>query len=83
VLFLFSRCVVTGNWLRMESLPPKTQDRIKKLSTEYLVLKLTKAGLDEEAILKMSRDHLMAACAELVRLYIGWALRSESSSRWP
>jgi len=50
----------------MESLPPKTQDQIKKISSEYLVLKLTKAGLDEEAILKMSRDHLMAAWADLV-----------------
>jgi len=36
----------------MESLPPKTQEHIKKMSTEYLVLKLTKAGLEEEAILK-------------------------------
>jgi len=36
------------------------------MSTEYLVLKLTKAGLDKETILKMSRDHLMAAWAELV-----------------
>jgi len=50
----------------MESLPPKTQEQIKKMSTEYLVLKLTKAGLDKETILKMSRDHLMAAWAELV-----------------
>ena len=50
----------------MESLPPKTQEQIKKMSTEYLVLKLTKAGLDEEVILKMSREQLMAAWADLV-----------------
>ena len=50
----------------MESLPPKTQEQIKKMSTEYLVLKLTKAGLDEETILKMSREQLMAAWADLV-----------------
>jgi len=50
----------------MESLPPKTQEQIKKMSAEYLVLKLTKAGVDEETILKMSRDQLMAAWAELV-----------------
>ena len=50
----------------METLPPKTQEQIKKMSTEYLVLKLTKAGVDEEAILKMSREQLMAAWAELV-----------------
>jgi len=50
----------------MESLPPKTQEQIKKMSTEYLVLKLTKTGLDEDAILKISRDHLMPAWAELV-----------------
>jgi len=36
------------------------------MATEYLVLKLTKAGLDEDAILKMSRDQLMAAWAELI-----------------
>jgi hypothetical protein len=45
----------------METLPPKTQEQIKKMSTEYLVLKLTKAGIDEEAILKMSREQLMVA----------------------
>ena len=50
----------------METLPPKTQEQIEKLSTAYLVLKLTKAGIDEEAILKMSREQLMAAWAELV-----------------
>jgi len=50
----------------MEFFPPKTHEQIKKMSTEYLVLKLTKAGLDEEAILKMTRDQLMAAWAELV-----------------
>ena len=50
----------------MESLPPKTQEQIKKMSTEYLVLKLSKAGLDEDTILKMSREQLMAAWADLV-----------------
>jgi len=50
----------------MKSLPPKTQEQIKKMSTDYLVLKLTKAGLDGEAILKISREHSMAAWAELV-----------------
>jgi len=50
----------------METLLPKTQEQIKKMSTEYLVLKLTKAGIDDEAILKMSREQLMAAWAELV-----------------
>ena len=50
----------------MESLPPKTQEQIKKMSTEYLVLKLSKAGLDEEVILKMSREQLMATWADLV-----------------
>jgi hypothetical protein len=50
----------------METLPPKTQEQIKKMSSEYLVLKLTKAGIDEEVILKMSREQLMAAWAELI-----------------
>jgi len=39
---------------------------MKKMPTGYLVLKLTKAGLDEETTLKMFCDHLMAAWAELV-----------------
>ena len=50
----------------MESLPPKTQEQIKKMSSEYLVLKLTKAGIDEDVSMKMSREQLMAAWAELV-----------------
>jgi hypothetical protein len=50
----------------MESLNPKTQEQIKKMSTEYLYVKLAKAGYDEEAIVKMSREQLIAAWAELV-----------------
>jgi hypothetical protein len=50
----------------MESLNPKTQEQIKKLSTEYLYVKLAKAGYDEEAIVKMSHEQLIAAWAELV-----------------
>jgi len=33
---------------------------------EYLVLKLSKAGMDKESILKMLREQLMAAWTELV-----------------
>jgi hypothetical protein len=40
--------------------------QIKKMSTEYLYVKLAKAGYDEEAIVKMSREQLIAAWAELV-----------------
>jgi hypothetical protein len=50
----------------MESLNPKTQEQIKMMSTEYLYVKLAKAGYDEEAIVKMSREQLIAAWAELV-----------------
>jgi hypothetical protein len=50
----------------MESLNPKTQEQIKKMSTEYLCVKLAKAGYDKEAIVKMSREQLIAAWAELV-----------------
>jgi hypothetical protein len=50
----------------MESLNPKTQEQIKKMSTEYLYVKLAKAGYDEEAIIKMSREQLIAAWDELV-----------------
>jgi RIO-like serine/threonine protein kinase len=50
----------------MESLPPKTQELIKKMSTTSLTVKLTKAGYDEEAITDMTREQLIAAWAELV-----------------
>jgi hypothetical protein len=50
----------------MESLNPKTQEQIKKRSTEYLYVKLAKASYDERAIVKMSREQLIAAWAELV-----------------
>ena len=50
----------------MESLPPKTQEQIKKTSTEALTVKLAKVGYDEEAIVKMSREQLIATWAELV-----------------
>jgi predicted protein tyrosine phosphatase len=50
----------------MKSLNPKTQEQIKKMSTQYLYVKLAKAGYDEQAIVKMSREQLIAAWAELV-----------------
>ena len=51
----------------METLPPKTQEQIKKnVNRISSVETITKAGVDEEAILKMSREQLMAAWAELV-----------------
>jgi hypothetical protein len=50
----------------MESLNPKTQEQIKKMSREYLYVKLAKAGYDEEAIVKMSREQLIATWTELV-----------------
>ncbi len=50
----------------MESLPPKTQESIKKLSTASVTVKLIKAGYDEEAIVDMTREQLIAAWAELV-----------------
>lgn len=50
----------------MESLPAKTQEQIRKMSTEALLVKLARAGYDEEAISKMNREQAMAAWAELV-----------------
>jgi hypothetical protein len=47
----------------MESLNPKTQEQMKKMSTEHIK---AKAGYDEEAIVKMSREQLIAAWAELL-----------------
>jgi hypothetical protein len=42
------------------------RDTIKKMYKERLVMKLLKAGLDEEAIAEMSREQLVNAWAELV-----------------
>jgi hypothetical protein len=50
----------------MESLPPKTQELIKKMSTGILSVKLSRAGYEEEAIAEMTREQLIAAWAELV-----------------
>jgi hypothetical protein len=40
----------------MEKLEPSVRDTIKKMSKERLVVKLLKAGLEEEAIAEMSRE---------------------------
>jgi hypothetical protein len=50
----------------MEKLEPSVRDTIKKMSKERLVMKLLKAGLEEEAIAEMSREQLVNAWAELV-----------------
>jgi hypothetical protein len=50
----------------MEKLEPSVRDTIKKMSKERLVVKLLKAGLEEEAIVEMSREQLVNAWAELV-----------------
>jgi len=54
----------------MESLPSKTQEQIKKMSTEYAVLKLTKAGLNEDAILKCRVINYWLAWAELIGILV-------------
>jgi hypothetical protein len=50
----------------MEKLEPSVRDTIKIMSEERLVVKLLKAGLEEEAIVEMSRKQLVNAWAELV-----------------
>jgi hypothetical protein len=50
----------------MEKLEPSVRDTIKKMSKERLVMKLIKAGLEEEAIAEISREQLVNAWAELV-----------------
>ena len=50
----------------MEKLEPSVRDTIKKMSKERLVVKLLKVGLEEEAIVEMSREQLVNAWAELV-----------------
>jgi hypothetical protein len=45
----------------MESLPPKTQEFIKNMSTRSLTVKLTKVAYDEEDITDMTREQLIAA----------------------
>jgi hypothetical protein len=43
----------------MEKLEPSVRDTIKKMSKERLLMKLLKAGLEEEAIAEMSREQLV------------------------
>lgn len=50
----------------MEKLEPKVQETIKKMSSDRLRMKLVKAGLDEDNVAEMSREHLISAWAELV-----------------
>jgi hypothetical protein len=50
----------------MEKLEPSVRDTIEKMPKERLVMKLLKAGLEEDAIAEMSREQLVNAWAELV-----------------
>jgi hypothetical protein len=45
----------------MEKREPSVRDTIKKMSKERLLMKLLKAGLEEEAIAEMSREQLINA----------------------
>jgi len=49
----------------MDKLSDSDQAELKKCSTERLVARLCKAGLDEEKILAMDRQALLNAAAEL------------------
>lgn len=48
----------------MDKLNAKQQEEVKRMSTERLVIKLTKVGYDEETLASMDRGALMAAFAE-------------------
>jgi transcription initiation factor TFIID subunit TAF12 len=50
---------------KVEKLEPSVRDTLKKMSKERLV-KLLKAGLEEEAVVEMSREQLVNAWAEFV-----------------
>ena len=50
----------------MDRLSQDKQDNIKKMSTERLIIFLTRAGLDEETVLAMDRPQMMETWAELV-----------------
>ena len=50
----------------MDSLSSEKQAAIKKISTNTLVAKLIKAGYDEEVVVEMDRDQLIAELAECV-----------------
>jgi hypothetical protein len=50
----------------MESLPYKTQELIKKMSTARVTVKLIKADYDDEAVADITREQLIAVWAELV-----------------
>ena len=49
----------------MDRLPPESQEQLKKMSTDRLRVKLTKAGYDEDRLLDMGRTELLEAMAEV------------------
>jgi len=48
----------------MDRLPPETQESLKKTGTDRLTVKLGRAGVDEEEVLRMDRPELLEAVAK-------------------
>jgi len=50
----------------MDRLPPETQEQLKKMSTARLMLKLGKAGYDEDRLEELDRAELLETLAETI-----------------
>ena len=52
--------------VKMDRLPPETQEQLKKMSTARLMLKLGKVGYDEDRLEELDRAELLETLAETV-----------------
>jgi len=50
----------------MDRLPPETQEQLKKMSTAHLMLKLGKAGYDDDRLEELDRAELLETLAETI-----------------
>jgi len=55
-----------GPRVKMDRLPPETQEQLKKMSTARLMLKLGKAGYDEDHLEELGRAELLETLAETI-----------------
>ena len=50
--------------VKMDRLPPESQEQLKKMGTDHLRAKLTKAGYEEAQVFDMGRTELLDAMAK-------------------
>jgi len=56
-----SLCVT---WVKMDQLPPESQESLRRTGTERLRGRLMRAGLDEDRVMEMDRPELLEATAK-------------------